>query len=172
MGGEFLDISLSLHRATFQAKKSLKLLAFGATLLSACCQNKFRTMLEVLPHFKEHVFSVKCWVFLHLHGGYESDGETLTGSTLTLTSSLALCRKEVAPASCTHPAYLFLPYLSLSFISSSVFHCLSLPLLPAPLHPGVSVSCSSPNFLSISFLCVNSLKSIMRHTDSLISWIK
>lgn len=74
-------------------------------------------------------------------------------------------------ASCINPVY-FILSPSFSLISSSVSHCLSLPLFLTPLYPSVSVSRSSPNFLSISFLCVNSLKSIMHHTDSLISWIK
>lgn len=67
---------------------------------------------------------------------------------------------------------IYFPPAPLALISSPEFHFPSLPVAVTSLYPGVSDSCGSPNFLSISFLCVNSLKSIMRHTDSLLSWKK
>lgn len=143
---------------------------------SVTCWNCWKVWIITISSFKyyqKHVLkvlfgvqrphcSLSCFMlcFVTFMGGHESSQHTLTGSTLTLTSSL-----ERWPHCILNKSSIFILLVSFPPL-------FSLPLLLTLLYPCISVSCRSPNFLSISFLCVNSLKSIMHHTDSLISWIK
>lgn len=167
-GKWFFPISLSLHTRSIEAtkKKSKKEKNNqGTSCFSGqkCSKMRPKPVLSVAS-------SLKCCSLSHVHAVMK------VGTVYQEVSSLSLpfrrSTRERWPHCFLHKSCIFILSPSFSLISSSVSHCLSLPLFLTPLYPSVSVSRSSPNFLSISFLCVNSLKSIMHHTDSLISWIK
>lgn len=167
-GKWFFPISLSLHTRFIEATKKRKKEKNnqGTSRFSGQKCSKMRP--KPVPSVAS---SLKCCSLSHLHAVMKAVG-TVYQEVSSLSLPFRRSTGERWPHCFLHKSCIFILSPSFSLISSSVSHCLSLPLFLTPLYPSVSVSRSSPNFLSISFLCVNSLKSIMHHTDSLISWIK